>query len=215
MMKECKDCEYFHGYDYDDGTPQCDCNGGYEACPYNCEGNVKEDKFKITLDIPEINEFIKHTVQNTVHSSVYKMIELQVKSVVDQEIKDVAKKYVDEALKESIDKEINAYMQRDITIGGGWASPERTMPREAYLSECISKVLDEKLKPEEIRKIVTESCRSTIDSKLLTMKNDINTSIKRNFDEATRKTLSDNVVTLLMAGDTYQRLSNSMGNLLK
>ena len=30
-----------------------------------------------------------------------------------------------------------------------------------------------------------------------------------------RKALSDNVVTVLMAGDTYQRLSDSMGRLLK
>lgn len=214
-MKECKDCEYFNGYDHSDGTPICEYDGGYEMCPYNCEGKVKEEEFKIILDIPEINDFIKYTVQNTVHSSVYKMIECQVKSVVDKEITDAAKKYVDEALRKSIDKEISAYMQRDITIGGGWASPERTMPRETYLSECISKALDEKLEPEEIKKIVTESCRSAIDCKLAAIKNDINNGIKRNFDEATRKALSDNVVTMLMAGDTYQRLSNSMGNLLK
>lgn len=214
-MKECKDCEHFYGYNDSDGTPDCDYKEGYEGCPYNCEGSAKEDKFKITLDIPEINTFIKHTVQNTVSNSVYKMIELQVKSIVDQEIKDIAEKYVNEVLKESIDKEVSEYMQRDITIGGGWASPERVISREAYLSECISKALDEKLKPEEIRKIVTESCRSTIEDRLNKLKYDINTGIKRNFDEATRKTLSENVVTLLMAGDTYKRLSDSMGNLLK
>ena len=214
-MKECEDCKYFDGPDRESGLPICNYKEGYEGCPYNYEGDVEEDKFKITLDIPEINTLIKHAVQNTLQNSVYKMIELQVKSVVDQEIKNVAKEYADEALKESIDKEISAYMQRDITVGGGWASPERILSREAYLSECISKALDEKLKPEEIKKIVTESCRSTIDSRLATLKNDINTGIKCKFDEATRKTLSENVVTLLMAGDTYKRLSDSTGSLLK
>ena len=29
-MKDCKDCEFFNGYDYSDGTPHCDCEGGYE-----------------------------------------------------------------------------------------------------------------------------------------------------------------------------------------
>ena len=34
-MKDCKNCKYFCGYDYSDGTPICEHNGGYEACPYN------------------------------------------------------------------------------------------------------------------------------------------------------------------------------------
>lgn len=41
-MKDCKDCKYFNGYDYDDGTPECDYEGGYEACPYCCEGDVEK-----------------------------------------------------------------------------------------------------------------------------------------------------------------------------
>lgn len=36
-MKDCKDCKYFEGYDYSDGTPCCIYNNG-EACPYNVEG---------------------------------------------------------------------------------------------------------------------------------------------------------------------------------
>lgn len=33
-MKECRECNYFNGYNYDDGTPICDYDGGYENCPY-------------------------------------------------------------------------------------------------------------------------------------------------------------------------------------
>lgn len=61
-MKDCKDCKYFEGYDYDDGSPYCSYND--EACPYNVEGCAKEDEFKITLDIPEITGFIKHTIHD-------------------------------------------------------------------------------------------------------------------------------------------------------
>lgn len=213
-MKDCKDCKYFEGYDYSDGTPCCIYNNG-EACPYNVEGCAKEDEFKITLDIPELTGFIKHTIHNTVKSSIYQLIETHVKSIVDNEIKNVAEAYVNESLKKVIDEEIKGYMNKDITIGGGWREIERTLTRNEYLSECISKVLDERLKPEEIKKIVTESCHSAIDSNLSKLKNDVNQGIKKNFDDATRKALSDNVVSMLMAGDTYKRLSDSMGNLLK
>lgn len=215
-MKECKDCEYFEGrYDSSDGTPYCSHDGGYEYCPYNCQGTVNRDELKITLDMPEITDFIKHTVQNTVHTSVYQMIEVQVKKIVDSDIKELTKKYVEESLRKCIDDEIKSYMGKEITIGGGWYESERKMSREAYLAECISNSLDERLKPEQIKRIVTDYCSETISNRLNKLKYDINTGIKNKFDEATRKTLSDNVVSMLMAGDTYKKLSDSMGRLLE
>lgn len=215
-MKECKDCEYFEGsYDYSDGTPDCSYDGGYEDCPYNCQGTVNRDELKITLDMPEITAFIKHTVQNTVHTSVYQMIEVQVKQIVDSDIKELTKKYVEESLRKCIDYEIKSYMGKEITIGGGWYEPKRTMSRNEYLAECVSTTLDKKLESEQIKKIVTDYCSREITSKVDALKDDVNRGIKNTFDAETRKALSDNVVTVLMAGDTYQRLSDSMGRLLK
>lgn len=105
-MKDCKDCKYFNGYDYDDGTPECDYEGGYEACPYCCEGDAEKDKCKITLDMPDITTFIKHTVANTVHKAVYDMIDICVKSMVKDKIEDIAEAYVKESLKKVVDDEI-------------------------------------------------------------------------------------------------------------
>ena len=49
-MKECKDCEYFEeGYDSSDGTPYCSHDGGYEYCPYNCQGTVIGTSLKLHL----------------------------------------------------------------------------------------------------------------------------------------------------------------------
>lgn len=214
-MKDCKDCEYFDGFDRSDGTPYCKYDGGYEDCPYNCTGRINEDEFKITLDMPEISTFIQHTIQNTVESAVYRMIAGQVKSIVKDKIKDSAEAYVEESLQKAIDDEIKTYMEKDITIGGGWHEPERKMSRNEYLAECVSKTLDKELKPEQIKKIVTDYCSREITNKVDTLKDDVNRGIKNTFDAETRKTLSDNVVTMLMAGDTYQRLSDSMGRLLK
>lgn len=214
-MKTCKDCEYFNGYDHSDGTPYCDYDGGYECCPYNCTGRINEDEFKIILDMPEISTFIQHTIQNTVESSVYKMIAGQVKSIVSDKIKDSAEAYVEESLKKAVDDEIKTYMEKDITIGGGWYEPNRTMSRNEYLAECVSTTLDKKLESEQIKKIVTDYCSREITSKVDALKDDVNRGIKNTFDAETRKALSDNVVTVLMAGDTYQRLSDSMGRLLK
>jgi hypothetical protein len=214
-MKDCENCEYFDGYDYDDGTPNCIIKGRYENCPYNKGGSVKEDPFKITLDVPEINEFINHTISNTLHDAVYNMIDNQVHNVVRDSIKDLAKSYVEEKLKSTIDEEIASFMKKDITIGGGWGEAAKTISREQFLSDTISKELEKKLDKNAATNIVQTYCHGTIISAIDKLKSDVNSKIKSTFDEETRKALSDNIIQVLMAGDTFQRLSDSMGRLLK
>lgn len=214
-MKDCRDCEYFNGYIYEDGTPRCDYNGDYENCPYNDDGYVKKDECKITLEIPNIMEYIKHTVSNTVNNAVYEMIDNCVTTIVKEEIKETAESYVEESLRKVIDDEIKAYMEKDITVGGGWREPQRTLSRNEYLAECTSKAVEEKLNPSNIVELVRDYCRNTIEKEVDKIKNAVNTGIKTQFDETTRKALSDNVVSMLMAGDTYKRLSDSMERLLK
>lgn len=214
-MKSCKDCEYFDGYNYDNGIFDCNYDGGYNNCPYCCEGDVEEDKCKITLDMPDIMTFIKHTVSNTVEKAVYDMINECVKSIVKDEIEETAKAYVNESLKKVIDNEIKTYMDKDITIGGGWREPNRTMSRNEYLAECTSKAIEEKLNPTNIVELVGNYCKNTIEKEVNNIKDAVNRGIKTQFDETTRKALSDNVVSMLMAGDTYKRLSDSMERMLK
>lgn len=215
-MKDCENCDYFGGwYDYHDGTPDCDFKGGYENCPYNKGGSVKEDPFKITLDIPEINEFINHTISNTLHDAVYNMIDNQVHNVVRDSIKDLAKSYVEEKLKSTIDEEIASFMKKDITIGGNWNEPAKTISREQFLSDTISKELEKKLDSSVATDIVKNYCGSTIRNAIDKLKSDVNSKIKSTFDEETRRALSENIIQVLMAGDTFQRLSDSMGRLIK
>jgi len=143
------------------------------------------------------------------------MIDICVKSMVKDKIEDIAEAYVKESLKKVVDDEIKAYMQKEITIGGGWCEPERKLSRNEYLAECTAKVIDEKLNPEKVADIVRNYCQRTIDDNVASIKVAVNTGIKTQFDETTRKALSDNVVSMLMAGDTYKRLSDSMERILK
>lgn len=214
-MKDCKDCDYFGGYDYTDGTPDCSFKGGYENCPYNRAGSAKENNFKITLDMPEINEFINHTISNTLHDAVYNMIDNQVHNIVKDNIKDIAKSYAEEKLKSTIDDEIASFMKKDVTIGGGWNEPTKTISREQFLSDTISKELEKKFDNSVAANIVHNYCESAIASAIDKLKRDVNNKIKSTFDEETRRALSDNIIQVLMAGDTFQRLSDSMGRLIK
>lgn len=214
-MKDCEKCKYFDGYDCDDDTPYCNCDGGYENCPYNDSGDAKADECKLVLDMPDIKTYIKHTIENTLIKTTRAMIDECVRTIVKKKIEEQAKVYVNESLKKVVDDEIKAYMQKEITIGGGWSEPERKLSRNEYLAECTAKVIDEKLNPEKIADIVRNYCQRTIDDNVGRIKAAVNTGIKTQFDETTRKALSDNVVSMLMAGDTYKRLSDSMERILK
>lgn len=214
-MKDCEKCKYFDGYDCDDDTPYCNCDGGYENCPYNDSGDAKADECKLVLDMPDIKTYIKHTIENTLKESTYGMIDKCVKTTVSKKIEEQAKIYVNESLKKVVEDEIKAYMQKKITVGGGWREPERKLSRDEYLAECVAKVVEEKLEPEKISNIVKDYCQRTINDNVENLKTTVNVRIKKEFDETTRKALSDNVVSMLMAGDTYKKLSDSMGRLLK
>lgn len=137
--------------------------------------------------------------------------ETQFKELMDKSLATLP----EEKLKKVVDDEIKAYMQKEITIGGGWREPDRKLSRNEYLAECTAKVIDEKLNPEKVADIVRNYCQRTIDDNVERIKVAVNTGIKTQFDETTRKALSDNVVSMLMAGDTYKRLSDSMERILK
>lgn len=214
-MKDCEKCEYCEGFDYYDGTPNCTCKGGAGSCPYNDSGDISKDKFKITLDIPDVNDYIKHTVENTVERAIYSIIDKYVRETVRSEIEQAAKVYVEKSLEKAVDDEIKAYMQKDITIGDCWSSSQRTLSRNDYLSECTAKAVESGLSSKKIAQTVTDYCETTINKFARNLKEEVNFKIKDKFDETTRKALSENVVTMLMAGDTYKKLSDSMGRILE
>ena len=87
-MKDCKDCEYFEGYDYSDGTPYCSNDGGYERCPFNDMSNVKKNGIKIEIDSGFMHDYILHTMKNTIEGQAYQVASSEIKSLITNEVKD-------------------------------------------------------------------------------------------------------------------------------
>ena len=88
-MKECKQCEFFDGYDYSDGTPICtyEENGkcGYEYCPYNDCADVKKQGMKIEIDAGFMHDYILHTMKNTIENQAYSVAVNEVKKAIRSE----------------------------------------------------------------------------------------------------------------------------------
>lgn len=213
-MKECKDCEFFNGYDYDDGTPLCEYDGGYENCPYNDESKTINNGMKIEIDTGFMHDYIKHTLKNTIEGKAVSIAQNEIKKLITDELRKKVIEEIERQLKDVVSSAIADFMGKDITIGGGWSEPERTLTREQYLAETIEKELSLKFKSDTLRDYAKRETEKAINTYDKALRDDINKGIKNYFDAATREVLTQNIVSMLMDNDTYQKLSNSMNTFL-
>ena len=220
MSKRCEDCEYFNGYDYGDGTLCCDYENssgdtGYEACPFNDVSSLRKNGIKIEIDSGFMDDYIKHTIKNSVESEAYKIATSEVKSIINSEVKENIRKKVVEKLDEKLDRVIDDalddFLNGEIHSGGLYGGS--LISRKQY----IASVIEDKLKKIDcysIKETAESAARDQINNFTRRLKDEINSSIKTYFDDVTRSTLTDNIVSMLMCNDTYKKLADSMGRLL-
>lgn len=218
MSRDCKDCEYFGGWNESDGTPYCGYEGEYEFCPFNSEANAAEkntmDGVKIEIDAKFLTEYVRETLKNTVHSVTRQMVEKEIVQIVTDTYKEQVKVLTKNAIEKVVDAQVTEFMGGDITIGGGWREPERTITRTAYMSELIEMELSKRFDSDKMKGLAEQEARTAIDRFSRSLKEDINSGVKQYFDAATRQVLTENVVSMLMSNDTYRRLSDSMNSFL-
>ena len=219
-MMNCKDCEYFNGYDYEDGTPNCHYmtetgNIGYDNCPYNNETDIKKKGINIEIDAGFMSDYIKHTISNTISLEAAERTRETIAHIVNSELKEDILSEAKRQISEIISKEIADFMAKDITVGGGWNEPSRTISRNDYLSECVANQMEEQIKTRNgLKRYAENEVNSAIDKFGRKLKDEINAEIKNYFNEATRQVLTSNVVSMLMDNETYKRLSDSMQHFL-
>ena len=213
-MKSCRECDYFEGYNFDDGTPQCACDGGFESCPYNDHSNVRQTGMKIEIDAGFMHDYIAHTLRNTLDNCAVSFVELELKKLVTTELKDMVLMEMRQQISAMVARELAEFMERDITIGGGWSSPERTISRTAYLSSLVEAELASSFKKDQFKKYVERATQDAINRYDKSLRDEVNAGIKQYFNDATRQVLTENIVSMLMCNDTYKKLSDSMQTFL-
>ncbi len=215
-MIQCKKCEYFIGYDSEDGTTICDYSGGYENCPHCDESNVKSDGVTIQIDSGFMSDYIKATIMNTIERSAKDIASEKIKSIITDELRNEILSEMESGIKSAVAKEIENFFEGEITVGGGWMNPERKLKRNEYLSELVQDELKKKFdgSTSTLREEVSRAARNEIEKFSKKLRDDINSQIKQVFSDTTRQALTDSVVNMLMCNDTYRKLSDSMEKLL-
>lgn len=214
MSKDCRDCEFFNGYDYSDGTPQCDCDGGYEACPFNDSSKVVNNGIKIEVDSAFVSDYIRHTIENSISGTISSITESHVKSIISETYKDEIERKTEAEIEKVVSSQISEFMAGDMIIGGGWCEPTKTIPREQYISELVQKKLDDELKGKAISDSVKRIVYDSVEKFSKQLREEVNKSAKLYLDEAVRQTLGESVVSILMGSQPYIQLSEKMKNIL-
>jgi len=213
-MKDCKNCKYFGDYDYSDETPICEYNGGYEACPYNDTADFKLNEAKLEVDMTNLLEYITHTVKNSVEMGIYKTAHDEIVSLVKDTYNKTFEKYTKEEVEKQISNSVNEFMEETVTIGGNWGEEPKKLTRKQYLNKCVKNSLEEKFDIEHMRTTILQTVQKEVEKKADILKRQVNSGIKQTFDDVMAKTLTDNVVSMLMCSDTYQKLNDSMKRLI-
>mgnify|MGYP003571271203 CR=1 FL=1 len=216
-MKECKECAYCNGFDYEDGMPYCKYDGGEGNCPYNDDAPTKEseDKTQIVIDVKYMTEYVRHTLKNTFEKEAYSIAEKEISKIVKDRYEEIIEKITEDRVTELVKTQVDEFMAGEIHIGGGWHEEARTLTRTEYMAELVEKTMQKMADDKHLVQYAKDAAEKAINDFTVRMKNDINAGIKKNFDEATRRTLTDSVVAMLMTSETYQGLASASQRMLK
>lgn len=213
-MKDCKECNYFEGYDYSDGTPICHHPQGFENCPYCHEADVKKEGVSIRVDSGFMTDFIRHTIMNTIETEAKDIAKQEIKNLITDGIRKTITKTMEEAVKSVIDTELENFMNGKITVGGGWLEPDKEMTRREFMAETIDKEMKNRFGAETVKREAENQVRNAIEKWTRDLRDSINKEVKKIFSDTTRAALTENVVNLLMCNDTYKKLAESMNSFL-
>lgn len=212
MSKDCRECDYFEGYT-SEGEPLCDVD-----CPYNDESEVSEQKtadgIKFEIDATFFTEYVRETIRNTVQNLTRTIVEREIKNIITDAYQEEIKALTKAAMSKAVDTQVAEFMADDISLGGGWMEKPRTLSRKDYMAELVEKELADYKTESKVKTIAHEVSSKAINDFTSKMKSEINAGINEYFNSATRQVLTENVVSMLMSNETYQRMAQSMKHFL-
>jgi len=164
--------------------------------------------------ISELKDQLKSEIMREIRGSVIEDIQ--------SDIKDNVSKITEELVREIYEKEV-------IKIGGGWGAEPKEYTIKQFMMEQIKDSFQDgevKIKRKDrygdwrtdkvsftdwvTSECVTGEVQKHVDTQMKAVRDEINRKVKAIFDESTRSMLSENVMGILLANDTYRKIENSI-----
>lgn len=179
---------------------------------------------KIEYDMEEMFLGIKEAVKAELKPEIADEIREEIKGEVKKEIMDKVKEQIPEDVSvylKDIMEEI--YRTETIKVGGGWDEEAKEYTFREYVIEQVKKrILNndcgskkgysrESFSDWFRDKCVDSDIQKIIDKEIKSIRDDVNRKVKDMFDTSTKQMLSEAVLNVLMANDTYKRIETNIG----
>lgn len=207
----------YYDEDYEPSEEELDQMEGEE----NTETEFDFKNLQINFDVENFAKGIATAVKRTLKKEII----AELKKSVLQDLKDDIQKNI-ATMSEEIVREV---YENEKIILGGWGEEKQEITVEQYLLNAIKGsfkdgkfITKEKdrwgdVETKEVSieeyingKINFSAIQNDIDREIDSIRKDINSRIKDMFDTSTRQMLSDNVLQVLMANETYQKIQSNI-----
>ena len=186
---------------------------------------------KVTLELDNLENIVQTTLEKNLGNVVKEQIADIVKKTADNLIKDTINTQVSKNFQHFVDEYI---MTKKIKVGGSYwdNEPEQEYTVEQYIKQQIKERLDSKqLKvkkkgrsgsySDDYENVTfeqyisrqfdfTETIKKELDTFMNDIRKQVNTTMKETFDNSTKSMLSNAVLNILSANDTYRQIENNI-----
>lgn len=186
---------------------------------------------KITLELDNLENIVQTTLEKNLENVVKEQIADIVKKTADNLIKDTINTQVSENFQHFVDEYITT---KKIKVGGSYwdNEPEQEYTVEQYIKQQLKEKLDSKklkLKQKDSYGRYTnnyeevsfetyisrqfdpdEMIKKELDAFMDDIRKQVNTTMKETFDNSTKSMLSNAVLSILSANDTYRQIENNI-----
>ncbi len=206
-------------YDFEDYEPTQEEMEEYEGDRAS-EANTDMKTLEVKFDVENFALGIATEVKRTLKKELLK----ELKSGVIADLKDEIQKNIHE-----ISYELVKEVYEKETVCFGWGTDKKEMSVKDYILNQIqtsfvdgkfksktkdswgnTKITEVSLQDYINSKITFDAVQKDIDREIDSIRKDINRKIKDIFDTSTRQMLADNVVQVLMANETYQKIQSNV-----
>ena len=181
---------------------------------------------KIEYDMEEMFLGMKEAIKEELKPEIAGEIRDEIKAEVKKEILDRVKDEIPDETELWLKQLMtDIYENEKISVGGGWDEDAREYTLKEYVVEQIKKRIvnndcgsKKSYGKETFREWFTKQCvdsdiQRVIEKEVKSIRDDVNSKVKNMFDSSTKEMLSQTVLNLLMANDTYKRIEANIGNI--
>lgn len=172
-------------------------------------------KVKVEYDMEEFFVGIKEAVKEELRPEIAEEIKADVKRDITNQVMDKLK----EIMPGKVDDWMNdilrdTYQNTIVKVGGGWGKDPDEYSIEQYVTKEIKEALSGVCVSNWItNERITPEIEKYINSQMSKLKAEINAKVKEAFDDSARSMLAENVMSILMANDTYKKIESNIANI--